>query len=247
MTWNDEKFNKVFSACILIGMSVSLIFITAFKLSTSDTGKTLLLVSALGSLCGVIATVLSANGRILTFLFGLLDVSIYGAVCLVNWRHGCPGLGNALLHFLYFVPMQFVGFFQWRRRDAGADTQVRARRLSLRQWLGYMALFLLICVGGYFIIAHFDRSSADSFIRWAVILDVLPLSCNILGQLLMSTAYMDQWFFWIGVNITSICMWSATLSCNPDSSYAMVYILKYAFYLLNSINGLRIWLKLSKS
>ena len=246
MTWNDEKFNRIFSACILIGMTVALLFTTAFKLSTAGTGKALLVVSAVGSLCGVIATVLSANGRILTFLFGLLDVAIYGAVCFINWRHGCPGLGNALLHFLYFVPMQFVGFVQWRRRDGSAHSQVRARRLSARQWALYMGAFLLICVAGYFIIARFDRSAADTFIRWAVVLDVLPLACNILGQMLMSTAYMDQWFFWIGVNITSICMWSATLACNPDSSYALVYILKYAFYLLNSLNGLRIWVNLSK-
>ena len=245
MTWNDERFNRVFSACILIGMTAALVFITLYKLRDPWAARALLLISAFGSLCGVAATVLSANGNILTFLFGLLDVSIYGAICFVNWRRGNPGLGNALLHFLYFVPMQFVGFFQWRSRSGSKDGKVRARRLSPKQWALYMSAFLLICLSGYFFIARFDKSAADTFIRWAVVLDVLPLACNILGQLLMSTAYMEQWVFWIGVNITSICMWSATLAAEPGSSYALVYILKYSFYLLNSINGLRIWMRLS--
>jgi len=69
--------------------------------------------------------------------------------------------------------------------------------------------------------------------------------CNILGQLLMSMAYMEQWIFWIGVNITSVLMWVSTLHGASDS-FALIYIIKYSFYLLNSLNGLRIWLRLSR-
>ena len=60
----------------------------------------LLIVAAVGSLCGVLANVLSANGRLLTFLFGLIDVTIYGVMCLTGAKYG-----NAALHLLYFLPM----------------------------------------------------------------------------------------------------------------------------------------------
>ena len=243
---DDKKFNRWFSAFILIGMSVALVLTTAIKLGRQPDGHGLLLLAAFGSLMGVLATVCSANGRIITFLFGLLDVAIYGAMCLMNWRDGGSGLGNAVLHFVYFVPMQFVGFAQWRKRGADAGSKVRARRLTGKQWAVTTAAFVAGSVLAYFILAQFDRSAAQTFIKWAVVLDVLPLACNIVGQLLMSRAYMDQWFFWIGVNVTSICMWSATLASSPDSSYAVIYIIKYSFYLLNSFNGLRIWLGLSR-
>ena len=72
------------------------------------------------------------------------------------------------------------------------------------------------------------------------------MMCNILGQLLMSMAYMEQWYFWIGVNVASVIMWAVTLKDDPSSSYALVYMIKYIFYLLNSLNGVRIWLRLSK-
>ena len=242
----SEKFNKIFNAFILIGMAVVTVLVLAVKLRDAEDGRALLVIAALGSLAGVLATVLSANGRILNFLFGLIDVTIYGAMCLMNWRDGGSGLGNAVLHFVYFVPMQFVGFAQWRKRGADAGSKVRARRLTGKQWAVTTAAFVAGSVLAYFILAQFDRSAAQTFIKWAVVLDVLPLACNIVGQLLMSTAYMDQWFFWIGVNVTSICMWSATLASSPDSSYAVIYIIKYSFYLLNSFNGLRIWLGLSR-
>ena len=57
---------------------------------------------------------------------------------------------------------------------------------------------------------------------------------------------MEQWVFWIGVNVASVAMWAFTLAFDGGDSYAMIYLVKYAFYLLNSLNGLRIWLALSR-
>lgn len=245
MKIDEKSFNRWFNVFILAGMTVALLLITIFKLGGTETGKALLVISAFGSLMGVLSTVCSANGSILTFFFGFLDVSIYGVMCFINWRHGGSGLGNAILHMVYFVPMQFIGFFQWRKRGAGHNgSKVEARRLDGRKWLYCTAFFVVFTVAAYFILAYFDKSAADSFIKVAVVLDVLPLVCNILGQFLMSTAYMEQWIFWIGVNITSVLMWMHSYTTSADT-YTLVYIIKYSFYLLNSFNGLRIWLKLS--
>lgn len=242
---DDTRFNKWFNAFILLGMTAALIITTLIKMGNSQTGVWLLLISAFGSLMGVLSTVCSANGQILTFLFGLLDVSIYGVMCLVSWKNGSSGLGNAILHFLYFVPMQFVGYYQWTHRGADGATKVEARRLTLSQrWLA-TGIFILGTLIAYVLLLRFDRSSAEGFLRWAVVLDVLPLICNVLGQYLMSTAYMEQWILWICVNIFSIAMWSSNYSGSGDS-YALIYIIKYTFYLLNSLNGLRIWLAMSR-
>ncbi len=237
----EKQFNKLFSAFILIGMTVVTVLVTGIKLRGADGGEWLLVMSAFGSLMGVLATVCSANGWIITFLFGLLDVTIYGVACWINWMNGGSGLGNALLHFAYFVPMQLVGFLQWRRRGAKGESQVKARRLSPSGRWAWLGISVAATAVLYLVLLHFDRSAAQGFLRVAVVLDVVPLVCNIIGQLLMSTAYMEQWFFWIAVNITSIILWVTS-----DQSFAPVYIVKYAFYLINSFNGLRIWLKLSK-
>ena len=238
----SEIFNKVFNAFILIGMAVVTVFVTAFKLADADSGHAMLIIAAVGSLMGVMSTVLSANGRILTFLFGLIDVTIYGVMCLLGAKYG-----NAALHLLYFLPMQFVGFFQWRKRGAAEGERVRARRLGGRQWLLFGSIFLAGLLAAYFILCALDKTEAAGVVRWLVLMDALSMMCNILGQLLLSTAYMEQWFFWIGVNIASVVMWVLTLRQSPDSSYALIYVVKYSFYLLNSLNGLRIWIGLSRN
>ena len=237
----EKTFNKYFNAFILIGMAIATVLITAIKFQDAESGRWMLLISALGSLAGVLSTVLSANGRILTFLFGLIDVSIYGAMCLVGARYG-----NAALHLLYFLPMQLVGFLQWKKRGAHADKEVKARRLSGKQWLLYGGIFLVGLVIAYYVLASMDKTEAAGVVKWLVFMDAFSMMCNLVGQYLMSTAYMDQWYFWIGVNISSVVMWVLTLKQDPSSAYATIYAVKYLFYLINSFNGLRIWLNLSR-
>ena len=237
----EKQFNKWFNAFILTGMAVVTVIVTAIKFKNADSGQVMLLISAFGSLMGVLSTVLSANGRILTFLFGLIDVSIYGTMCLAGARYG-----NAALHLLYFLPMQFVGFFQWRQRGADSKKEVKDRRLDGKKWLLYGCIFMVGLIIAYFVLASMDKTEAAGIIKWVVLMDAVSMMCNLLGQYLMSTAYMDQWFFWIGVHIASVAMWGLTLRQDPTSSYALIYVVKYSFYLINSLNGLRIWLKLSK-
>ena len=237
----EKQFNKYFNAFILIGMAVVTVLVTAIKFRDAENGQWLLVISAFGSLMGVMSTVLSANGRILTFLFGLIDVSIYGAMCLAGARYG-----NAALHLLYFLPMQFVGFFQWKKRGADATKEVKARRLSGKLWMLYGGIFLIGLIIAYFVLAAMDKTEAAGVVKWLVLMDAFSMLCNLVGQYLMSTAYMDQWFFWIGVNISTIIMWVLTLRQDPTSAYATIYIVKYSFYLINSFNGLRIWYNLSR-
>ena len=238
---DDKTFNKWFNTFILVGMAVVTVVVTAIKFKDADSGRAMLLISAFGSLMGVLCTVLAANGRILTFLFGILDVSIYGVMCLIGTKYG-----NAALHLLYFLPMQFVGYFQWKNRGAHEEKKVQARRLSGKQWLLYGGIFLVGLVAAYFILAALDKKEAAGVIKWVAMADAFSMMCNILGQYLLSTAYMEQWYFWILVNISTIIMWVLTIRQEPDSAFAHIYIVKYSFYLLNSLNGLRIWYNLSR-
>ncbi len=238
----EKTFNKWFNTFVLVGMAVVTVLVTGLKLRDAQNGQWMLLISAVGSLAGVLANVLSANGRILTFLFGLIDVTIYGAMCLLGARYG-----NAALHLLYFLPMQFVGFFQWRKRGVDSEGEVKARRLNGRQWALYGGIFGAGLLVAYFVLLALDQSEAAHLVKWLVLMDAFSMMCNLVGQYLMSTAYMEQWYFWIGVNVASVIMWVLTLRQDPSSSYALIYVVKYSFYFINSLNGLRIWLKLSRS
>lgn len=242
---NEKTFNKFFNAFILIGMLTAIALTTAAEFKTGGASRAGLLVAAFGSIMGLLCVVCSANGHIFTFLFGLFDVSIYAAICFISWRKGGAGLGNALINGLYFLPMQFYGFYQWKKRGAETDAKVQARRFTGKQWLLYSGLFVAGTIVVYLILAYFDKGAADKFLKVAVLMDAVSMVCNIIGQYLLSTAYMEQWVFWILVNVATVVMWVVNLKESSDP-YSAIFAIKYVFYLLNSLNGLRIWIGLSR-
>lgn len=229
------SFNKAFNAFMIIGMALAIVLTTVSKMQSPGSNRYLLLIAAFGSLMGILSTVSSANGRIVTFIFGILDVSIYAATCFIGQKYG-----NAALHLLYFLPMQIVGFVQWKKRGAGKSETPRARRLGVRGRL-FAGAAMVLCSAALYVSLR-ESGAGDT-----PLFDAIAVVCNIIGQLLMSAAYMEQWIFWIGVNISSILMWSLSLAANPGDSYTLIYVIKYSFYLLNAINGLRLWIKMSRN
>ena len=125
------------------------------------------------------------------------------------------------------------------------DKAVSARRFSGKQWALFSALFIVGTAVAYVVLAAFDKDAAGEFLKTAILMDAISMVCNLIGQFLLSTAYMEQWVFWIIVNVSSTLMWVITFKEQGDT-YSAIYAVKYFFYLLNSLNGLRIWIGLSK-
>ncbi|MCR5276345.1 MAG: nicotinamide riboside transporter PnuC [Bacteroidales bacterium] len=238
---NEQKFNKWFNVFILAGMTVCVVLSCISRFQEPDARKVLLVVSAFGALMGVISTVLSANGSIWTFLFGLIDVAIYSYIL---YDSKMPS--QLLLHVGYFIPMEFIGFFQWRKRGATGKSAVKAQRIHGRKWLWYALLFAGV-FAATFAISYFSLRATGAEVHIAKnLLDAAVTTSNIVALVMMAFAYMEQWYLWTLVNLTSIAVWTFTMLTEPQAGYAIIPLLKYTFYLINGINGIRIWHKLSR-
>ena len=145
---------------------------------------------------------------------------------------------------LYYLPMQFIGLWQWRKRGAavseaeaaGEGVQVKARRLDLKQRI-FLALgcFVAVALIG-FLLKHLGDPQPFK--------DSATTVLSIVAQALMALAFMEQWALWIITNVISVVMWGVCVA--RGEAHAGVMVIMWTFYLLNSINGLRVWLKLSK-
>ena len=247
----EKKFNLAFNIFLVTGMIIAVTITTVFKLQQPGVKTFMLLLAAFGSVMGVVNTVLSANGHILTFVFGFLDVL---AATVVLYDNGI--MGNFAMHAFYFLPMQFVGFWQWSKRGAkvkseGGEGRLKARRLNGKQWAALVGGILVGISVLYFILYFVDASqmrtgNLTSLNKPKILLDAVVMTLNIAGQVLLSFAFMEQWYIWILVNISSISLWTVALLGGTGSGNAAVMLIKYIFYLMNSLNGLRIWLNLCK-
>ena len=194
---------------------------------------------SVAGIAGVFCVVLVAKGSIWNYLFGIINVSMYAYISYKASLYGDAGL-NAL----YYVPMQFIGWWQWRKRGAavseadaaGQGVQVKARRFDWRQRVLLAAGCTAAVVAVGFALRHFGDPQPFK--------DSLTTVLSIVAQALMALAFMEQWVLWIITNIVSVIMWSVCVA--RGEAHAAVMVIMWSFYLLNSINGLRVWLKLSK-
>lgn len=196
-------------------------------------------VGSLASVSGVLCVVLVAKGSIWNYLFGLVNVSLYAFI-----SYKAALYGDAALNALYYVPMQFIGFWQWRRRGAAMSeteagdkgVQVRARRFSWAQRVILAVGCAAAVVAGGFILKHFGDPQPFK--------DSTTTVLSIVAQALMALAFMEQWALWIITNIVSVVMWSICVA--RGEAHAGVMVIMWVFYLMNSINGLRVWINLSR-
>ena len=196
-------------------------------------------IGSVAGIAGVLCVVLVAKGSIWNYLFGLVNVSMYAYI-----SYKASLYGDAALNALYYLPMQFIGWWQWRRRGAavseaeagGKSVQVKARRFSWNQRIALALGCMAAVVAVGFVLQHFGDPQPFK--------DSTTTVLSIVAQALMALAFMEQWVLWIITNIVSVVMWVVCVT--RGEAHAGVMVIMWSFYLLNSINGLRIWMRLSR-
>ncbi len=197
------------------------------------------IVGSVAGIAGVLCVVLVAKGSIWNYLFGLVNVSMYAYISYTASLYG-----DAALNALYYLPMQFIGWWQWRKRGAavsqaeadGDGVQVKARRFAWSQRIMLaVGCTVAVLVGGI-ILRHVGDPQPFK--------DSTTTVLSIVAQALMALAFMEQWVLWIITNVVSVVMWVVCVM--RGEAHAAVMVIMWVFYLLNSVNGLRVWLRLSK-
>lgn len=226
------KVLDFFDWFLIIGVIVSNVTYSIL----SGTGD---IIGSIASIAGVLCVVLVAKGSIWNYLFGLINVSMYAYI-----SYKASLYGDAALNALYYVPMQFIGWWQWRRRGAAISTedaggkgvQVKARRFTCGQRIILFIGCLVAVILGGFLLSYLGDPQPFK--------DSTTTVLSIVAQALMALAFMEQWVLWIITNIVSVVMWSICVV--RGEAHAAVMVIMWTFYLLNSLNGFRVWLKLSR-
>ena len=159
----------------------------------------------------------------------VINVSLYAWISFKSELYG-----DAALNALYYFPMQFIGLWQWRKRGAVDDVKaVKARKMTAMQRVWLVLGCAVLTVGAALIL---DKVGDPQPYK-----DAATTVLSVIAQILMVTAFAEQWALWIVNNIISIVMW--VICTAQGDSHASLMVLMWVFYLMNSVNGYRVWLK----
>lgn len=191
------------------------------------------LMGTIALLMGVTGTVLSAKRSIWNFLFGAVNVSLYAII-----SYQASNYGQAALNALYYLPMQVIGYIAWSRRTVASDkSKVKTR--SMRPW--HLFLTVLATALGTVVLWQVLGNFTDAA---QPLKDGFVTTVFIVGQILMTLAFWEQWFFWLAGNVLNVVLWAVVMA--QGEMIGGLMLIKYAMYTINSINGIIIWRKGAK-
>lgn len=190
-------------------------------------------IGTIALMMGVTGTVLSAKRSIWNFLFSAVNVTLYAYISFQASNYG-----QAALNALYYLPMQVVGYWAWsHRKDSGDKSKVKTR--SMRPV--HLALAILGSAAGTLLLAYLLGTFTDAT---QPLKDGFVTTVFIVGQILMTLAFWEQWFFWLAGNILNVVLWAVVMA--EDEMVGGLMLIKYAMYTINSINGIIIWRRAAK-
>ena len=205
-------------------------------------------IACLSAVLGVFCVVLGAKGSMANWIFGIVECFLYTYISISGHIYG-----DALQRILYTLPMQFVGWYMWSKRERNdGSTQIVTRYMSWLTRLEYLIVTVtLVLALGFFLklagphltqlftLLHF-KVPADYASESQLWLDATTTILAIMTTFISVKAYVEQWYLWLFINVLSICIWMQS-----DTDFSFMVVAKYSVYLINSFYGIYMWHKLS--
>lgn len=177
---------------------------------------------------GVLCVVLTAKGSLWAFFFGFFNTVGYAYLAYGNGLYGEMGL-----NLFFFLPMNFIGYFLWKRHMA-TEHLVEMRDASKAGML-MIALLVLVCILIMGYLLSLIASQNTPYI------DATTNVLSIFAYILTVKRYKEQWLIYIILNAFTILMWSIRLI--NGSSDAALMIVMWSAYLVNAFYGYYNWNK----
>lgn len=179
-------------------------------------------VEFLGTATSLWSVWITQRRNVLALPVGIVSVALMGGFFLFIGL-----VGQTLLHWVYYLPVQFWAWREWTR--GGEDrSELRVGRLSVGQRLAVaLALVVFTAVFGWILDAGWDNAL---YTYW----DASIVAASVVAMVLLSRKKVESWWLWIGpVNVSAIGLYALT--------GAYMFAALYVLFLVMAFVGLVRW------
>lgn len=179
----------------------------------------------LSATTGIACVVCTGKGKLSAYFFGLINSVLYAVI-----SYKAALYGETMLNALYYVPMQFIGFYTWSRHINRETHEVEKRRMK---WSGRLLAAGCVLLGtlGYGMVLE-KLGDAMPYI------DAFTTVTSVAAMILSVKMFAEQWWIWVAVDVFSVYMWWNDFRSGSDN---MATLLMWAVYLINAVIMLVKW------
>ena len=186
--------------------------------------------SLLAAITGVWCVILTGKGKRSSFIFGFVNVIFYAIVAFQAKYYG-----EVMLNVIYYFPMNFVGWFAWKKHMNDATGEVVKERLTAEKSVIVYSL-TAAAIFGYGLILKALGGNLPY-------IDSMSTVISVVAQILSIKRLMEQWVLWIVVDIVTVIMWAVHFAQGGES---IATLAMWSVYLVNAFIMFIRWYKEAK-
>lgn len=176
-------------------------------------------ISIIYTISGILYTFVAGRGKVYCYLFGIIATCCYSYLAFQNHI-----FGNFLLNIGYYLPMQIIGIFEWKKHLKKDKQEIIKQNLTNKERFFLGSISVIVCI----ILASYLNYSKET----TPLLDGITTVLSILGMYLTVKRCIEQWIIWIIVNSLTIIMW-IKLSLKNTQTYSTIIV--WTIYLILGI------------
>lgn len=214
--WKKWEVTWLLVACVII---------TGLSIYWGDT-----LMGIISSTTGVACVVCTGKGKLSAYIFGLVNSILYAIIA-----YEAELYGETMLNVLYYVPMQFIGFYIWNKHINDETKEVEKKHMKAKGRIVLLASIIISTFLYGLFLAHLGDAMPY--------VDAFTTVSSVIAMIISVRMFAEQWWIWVAVDIFSVYMWWCNFTSGSDN---MATLLMWVVYLGNAVIMLIKWEKEAK-
>ena len=128
-----------------------------------------------------------------------------------------------MLNAIYYVPMQFVGFYIWSKNINKETKEVKKVHMTNKVRLFWLVVMIVSTIAYGFVLKLLG--DAMPFV------DSFTTVSSVVAMIVSVRMYSEQWWIWIAVDVFTVYMWFTNFISGQEN---MATLLMWVVYLANA-------------
>ena len=177
------------------------------------------LMGIISATTGVACVVCTGKGKLSAYVFGLVNCALYA---IISYKASL--YGETMLNAIYYVPMQFYGFYIWNKNMNMSTYEVKKKHMKNSQ-----RFIVLLGVIIFTILYGMILSKMGDAMPY---IDSFTTISSIFAMIISVRMFSEQWWLWIFVDVFTVIMWGKAFIGGNES---IATLLMWIVYLGNAI------------
>ncbi len=175
--------------------------------------------------------------NVLGIYVGLLEVTLYGIICLFNGFYG-----EVINAFALYAPLYIYEIISWtislkkqKKYETSDDNELLIAKLNRKQAIMYLLSTIGLFIASFLLLKYIIKQDS------VIIISALSMAVSIIGEIMIAKRYMESYIFLYLAEFTGLMIWVFSMIETGFTTEGLSMMIYYFATISNNIYGYFLW------